>query len=477
MRNWDGRSDGGRNRGIPLKEGRGFTFNKHKEVIHTALRDFDIYSVNAPENSFARHIRAQFHLSSNWRFTGMKTVRRDPKEYSDDHPDERKAVEGRKLKRTSQGTTYYYVTPLPRRTYRCPACGAQAKPVCYRTRTLNHVPDKDFQCIVVANLPKLGCDACGGTRTLPFPAAGKGRRCTRQLEEAVLAALKDKTRSATADEFFLHWSTVDSILDRAVSEAVTEQDLSYVTGVYVDETQFGRGQDYVSVFLDQRHRVIYACRGHGTDVLERFRDHLVVQGGDPESVRFFSADMSAAYESGITECFPNALLVWDRFHLAKSVDDTVDSIRKTLLRRKKGEALHLTKYTVLTREGNMDRKKADRMNEIRLHNPLMALAYDMKEVFLEIIRLPDRAAMERLMLTWIEWVECYGDPLLKKKAERFGEKLDRILAWTVFPVSNSVSEGVNKNIQDIRRQACGYRDAGSFFNMILLRQGDLVFRI
>ena len=35
---------------------------------------------------------------------------------------------------------------------------------------------------------------------------------------------------------------------------------------------------------------------------------------------------------------------------------------------------------------------------------------------------------------------------------------------------------VNKNIQDVRRQACGYKDVDSFFNMILLRQGDLTFR-
>ena len=56
------------------------------------------------------------------------------------------------------------------------------------------------------------------------------------------------------------------------------------------------------------------------------------------------------------------------------------------------------------------------------------------------------------------------------------EKLDRILVWTRYSVSNSICEGVNKNIQDIRRQACRYKNVDSFFNIILLRQEDLTFR-
>lgn len=100
----------------------------------------------------------------------------------------------------------------------------------------------------------------------------------------------------------------------------------------------------------------------------------------------------------------------------------------------------------------------------------------MKEVFLEIIKQRDAGSMERSLRIWMDWVELNGHRILKKKAERFREKMDQIMAWTRFQASNSVSEGVNKNIQDIRRQACGCVNLGSFMNMILLRQGDLTFR-
>lgn len=296
------------------------------------------------------------------------------------------------------------------------------------------------------------------------------------MKRAVLTSLKTDCRTNVCVKYGLHWSTVDDILSNAVKEALKEQDLSHVTGVFVDETQYGHGHSYITTFLDQNHKVIYICEGHGMDTLRLFRDHLVIQGGDPESIRFFSADMSSAYESGILSHFPNADLVWDRFHLTKAVNDAVNDIRKKLVRRDKFESLKLVKYTVLTRSGNLNPTQAERLRNIRLNNPEMATAFDMKEVFLDIIRLRDPKSMRRCLEAWIEWVESEGHDALKRKAGRFKEKMGRIMAWTRHPVSNSVSEGVNKNIQDIRRQAYGFMDTGSFFDMILLRQGDLTFR-
>ena len=115
------------------------------------------------------------------------------------------------------------------------------------------------------------------------------------------------------------------------------------------------------------------------------------------------------------------------------------------------------------------------MREIRMACPDLALSYDMKEAFCEIVATPDPRSMERSLRIWVEWVIDSGPKEFKKKAERFLEKMDRIIAWTRHQVSNSVSEGINKNIQDIRRQACGYTNDRNFFDMILLRQGDLFF--
>lgn len=440
-----------------------------------ALKDFFVDRTVHPETPLERAIRAQLRLSEYWRVVGMKTIT-DEAPYSELYPGLREAVESRDLKPSSSGKVCYWISMAPAEFYRCPCCGKPAKPMCYRTRELRHVNDKGFECILYVNIPKLDCTNCGRKPSVRFPAADPRKSYTRALAKAVLASLMTKSKKSVAEEFHLKWDVVDSILDDAVEMAIQEQDLSRVTGVYVDETQFGSGQDYISTFLDQKRRVIFICKGHGKDVLELFKSYLIIQGGDPESIRFFSADMSSSYEAGVIEHFPNATLVWDRFHLAKSINDVLNDIRKILVKKEPGEALKLIKYVVLHREENLSRAHKERMRKIRLNNPVMALAFDMKEMFLEIIKVPDPESMKRSLLMWIEWVESDGHDLMKKKAARFREKIDRIVAWTRHPVSNSVSEGVNKNIQDIRRQACGYTNMRSFINMILLRQGALTFR-
>ena len=438
---------------------------------------FDRDILNAPETKENRIIRAQLRLSNHWIVTG-KTFFTQDRDYSDEHPHIPETCKREDLGREQdESIVTIHVAARPERHPRCPVCGScDCRVICYESRTLRHIDDLGSKCFVRVRLPKYKCGSCGGTPQKRFPLAHDRLSYTRPFAREVMTVLKSSSRSATAAKLHTTVDIVNGVLERTIRDAVINQDLSHVTGVYLDETQFGSGQDYVSVFADQDHNVIFACHGHKADVLEIFRDHLVVQGGDPESVRFFSTDMSAAYESGIQALFPNATLVWDRFHLAKSVNDALNDVRKRTLKRKDGEPLRSAKYVVLRRRTNMERRHLDRLRRIELHCPELALAFDMKEAFLEIIKVPDLASMRRSILAWADWVERYGPRELVQKARRFREKIDRIVAWTAYPVSNSVSEGINKNIQDIRRQACGYTNLDHFFDMILFRQGNLTLR-
>ena len=448
----------------------------HKETHHMPLSSFLIDETIAenlvgPETKENRIVRSQLRLSDRWKVLG-KTLGSGIGELSDEFPGiplTERSCEGYEADVTIR-------VAWNRDSHLCPCCGHRCRILCYESREYRHVDDLGCRCFIHVEVPKYDCAECGSTVQQPFPLAESNVSYTRPFAIEVVKRLREDTVKAVADSLATSRDIVGSILRRAIRRALPEQDLSYVNGVYVDETQFGSGHDYISVFLDQRHRVIFACRGHGKDVLEQFRDHLVIQGGDPESVRFFSADMSGAYESGIAETFPNATLVWDRFHLMKSVNEALNDVRKGVVRRGKDEPLKLIKYTLLLRRSRMRRKHVERLRQIRVSAPELALAFDMKETFAEIIKVPDAEAMERALRIWAEWVMLDGPEQLKRKAKTFLEKIDHIVSWATFRVSNSVSEGVNKRIQDIRRNAYGYRNVQCLFDMILLRLGDLHLR-
>lgn len=442
-----------------------------------SLKDFDIDRIDAPETPEHRTIRAMLRLSSEWKVIG-RTVEHLPREYSDEHPDLRDVIDSDDLDGAGRnlGTSRIFISAVRRKSNLCPCCGHSCRIIGYGTRRLRHIDDMGCKCYLIINIPKFKCDHCGRTPAKHFPAAFPRVTYTREFAKKALSLLKTSSRSAVAREMLTTTDVIDGILDRAIDDAIRNQDLSHVTGVYLDETQFGNGHDYISVFTDQHHKVIFVCYGRKADVLRLFLDHLVVQGGDPESVRFFSTDMSQSYESGIMALFPNATLVWDRFHLAKAINDALNDVRKRMVRRMDGESLRSVKYVVLHRTDGMKRQHIERFRLIRMTCPELALAFDMKETFLEIIKVKDPVSMKRGLETWIEWILDSGPREFKKKALRFREKMDRILSWTAYPISNSVCEGINKNIQDIRRQACGYTNLRNFHNMILFRQGGLTFR-
>jgi Transposase. len=76
--------------------------------------------------------------------------------------------------------------------------------------------------------------------------------------------------------------------------------------------------------------------------------------------------MSVAYESGILSRFPNATLVWDRFHLAKAVNEALNDVRKKVVRRGKDESLRSVKYVVLTKKSNMDRNRIEKLRVLSM---------------------------------------------------------------------------------------------------------------
>ncbi len=61
-------------------------------------------------------------------------------------------------------------------------------------------------------------------------------------------------------------------------------------------------------------------------------------------------------------------------------------------------------------------------------SPELAIVYDMKEAFCEIIKIPNRDAIERALRIWIDWVAEFGCSEFKKKARAFLKKIDRIVS-------------------------------------------------
>jgi transposase len=137
------------------------------------------------------------------------------------------------------------------------------------------------------------------------------------------------------------------LIRRLVDKAHAEKDWSKVKAIAVDETSAKRGRSYVTVVMDMDTRaVLYLGPGRDSNAVRNFCEQLRAHGGDPAKVRWVAMDMLHCYAKGVAppvlpapavlrrrrESFPNAQIVYDRYHVMVMAGEAVDEVRRQLQR-------------------------------------------------------------------------------------------------------------------------------------------------
>ncbi len=356
------------------------------------------------------------------------------------------------------------------RMYGCPVCGHMCKVHAYETRCHRDVKLLGYTVMIRSKVPKLRCEHCNGYPQLEVPWARSRVSYTIELEKEVMRNLSDRSISATAEALGIgHWMVADIVCHR-VEEAKERLDLSDVTQIYVDETSFRKGHDYVTVVCDQRKRIIFMCEGKDSSTMDRFAEWLVRHNGDPERIGTVSCDMGLAYPAGCRRNFPNARIVFDKFHVIKMIGDAFDRVRKRLLRD--SDYADSFRFLCYKHERNL----TDRQREMKrfMDNTFVELSeeYRIKEVASQLYSLTTKGAAAMHLLMLRGHVKCRSEEM-RSVVESLWRKRREILAWFDRHVNNGFAEAMNSLIQTTKRVARGFRNRTNFINMCFYKNGHL----
>src|SRR5712691_6371232 len=209
----------------------------------------------------------------------------------------------------------------PGARFPCPESGEPSPVHDTAERTWRHLDFFQHQAYLVARVPRVRCPD-GAVRTVEVPWARPGSGFTLLFEALVMTLAAEMPVRAMAKLVAEHDTRLWRVIHHYVDAAWAAEDWSGLTRIGLDETSFRRGQDYVSVFADlDRRRVVYAIEGRDAPVVAGFAAELHAHGGDPEQVAEVLKDMSAAYREGVAEHLPEAEITFDRFHLAKLMNE------------------------------------------------------------------------------------------------------------------------------------------------------------
>lgn len=361
-----------------------------------------------------------------------------------------------------EGGVVFTIVQDPK-TCRCPVCGGKNTILKGGTvRRFRGLPIGSKNVTFVFRVPRIKCRDCSAIRQTPIEFADPRRSYTRSFAQYVLDLARRMTIRDVALHLGVSWDVVKEIVKKDLQRRFGKPKLRNLRQIAIDEISIGKGHRYLTVVLDlETGAIVYVGHGKGGDALTDFWKRLRRCGAKIEAI---ATDMSPAYIEAVMTHLPDAVLVFDRFHVMKLFNDKLSDLRRELYRAVEDglekDVLKGTRWLLLKRPENLDasRKEHERLEEaLRLNAPL-ATAYYLKEDLAEFWEQDDQEEAEAFLLDWIRRAESTDIHMLRQFARTLRVHAHGLLAYYDYAISTGPLEGTNNKIKTMKRQAYGFRD-------------------
>lgn len=272
------------------------------------------------------------------------------------------------------------------------------------------------------------------------------RRYTQRYESYIYQRVLMSNITQVSREEDLTADEVEGIFNW-VSNSTKKKDWGEVKRLSMDEVSKRKGaKEFVTVVSDVERgcllEVIDSHKQH--DILETLKQQPIEVRAQVTEV---SVDMWAGFPKVIEEAFPNAVVVIDRFHVMKLVNDTLNKIRRRVGVTAKG-----SKYLLLKNNQDLTETDQEQLEQILSQSACLRFAYEMKEEFREIYETSQTVQSGRKRMNkWLVQAQIfYG-----KTAQTIQKYLPGICNYFISGTTSGVMEGINNKIKLIIRLGYG----------------------
>jgi transposase len=334
----------------------------------------------------------------------------------------------------------------------------RAPPIGGRTVTVNFA------------VPRVGCLSCGSVRRVAVSFAEGQRQHTKSFERYVLELSRLTTILDVARHLGVSWDFVKEVQKRDLMRRFSRPKLSGLRLIAIDEIAVRKGHRYLTVVLDlETGAVVFVGDGKGGEALEPFWRRLRRSRARLDAV---AIDMSAAYARAVRTHVPTAVLVFDRFHVVKLVNEKLSDLRREVQRTAEAEekkVLKGTRWLLLSNPENLDQEKGEpeRLQAALDMNAPLAAAYYLKEDLRLLWGQASKSAAEKYFEGWLARARGAGVSTLAGLADTLDVHREGILAWYDHRITTGPLEGTNNKIKVLKRTAYGFRDT-EFFKLKIL---------
>jgi len=322
------------------------------------------------------------------------------------------------------------------------------------------------QIVIKLAVQRVHCLTCGVVRQVKVGFADENKRFIRQFERYVLELSQHMTIQDIARHLCVSWDVIKDIQKRYLGRKFSKPNLRHLRCIAIDEIALGKGYQFVTVVLDLASgAVVFVGEGKNVRALEPFFKRVSKSRAHIEAV---AIDMSNAYIEAVRRYLPQAVIVFDHFHVIKLYNDKLTLFRRDLYRKAtdllKKKVLKGTRWLLVKNPENLEdrRNERQRLAEALALNEPLATAYYMKEDLRLLWKQPDKPSAKAFLEDWISRAQTSGIRMLKDVAKTFEFFKRGLLAWYDYPISTGPLEATNNKIKTLQRQAYGFRDREFF---------------
>lgn len=352
----------------------------------------------------------------------------------------------------------------------CPECGELCPVHDSAERRWRHLNFFQYRCDLVARLPRIHCEKHGVLQPR-VPWAREGSGFTLLFEAVVVMLATQMPVNAVARMAGEQDTRLWRLIEHHVAKAHAQVDWSEVRAVAVDETSAKRGHRYVTLFSELgSNRLLFMAEGRASDTVGAFVAALRAHGGRPENIRTVVMDMSPAYAAGVAQEFPEADIVYDRFHLMRLAGEAVEEVRKDLQRQ--GAPLKGHLWALRGNEWTRTEEQLRTRQALAVRYRPLGRALALRGALQQTLDSPAEEGPAMLKL-WCAWATRSRLEAFRALAKTIKKHWHGIVAYFKHRFTQGAAEALNGIVQLAKRRARGYRSFRYFRTIAYLIKGSL----
>ncbi len=343
----------------------------------------------------------------------------------------------------------------------CPECGCDTdlfKSNGTRRQFLLDEPRGTLSVRIDLRRRSYSCKACGTSKLVPLDCLAESRRMTRRLELYIQRKSLLRPFREVAHESGVSPKTVREIFREHAKTLEGEREKKFPMPRVL-------GLDGVYIKSKERAVLTDPERGLVINLVPTVKAELLglalhsMTGG--ERVEVVTIDMSHGLRNAVSQAFPRAAIVIDRYHIQRMANESVDRIRHRLrreIKRTRGGVQMCHRKLLRKHQGQLTPDEQMQMERYFELFPDLKMAYETKEAFFALWRATGSIAAKVLYQEWLAACPLKVVSDFKPLTTAMDNWGEYIFNYFDHKHTNAFTEASNRRIKDIQREGRG----GSF---------------